>query len=127
MLVVWAITGAVHDQQAIQLSDKAKEAVLANGARLIKMAEQDRRIGVIGRTIENWKALIESPCDIALPCGSHKRIFIDPYGNLRGCIHSGVLASLFETTIEDYLNSKAYNKFLEFSKRCNICIHGCNS
>lgn len=109
------------------LTPKARDSILRNGEILFNKSKNDPRIGVIGRNLDNWDAFLTCPTTIKQKCGSSKRIFIDPYGNLRGCIHSQILANLNDVTIDEYLNSHAYRKFLAFSEICNICIHGCAS
>lgn len=109
------------------LSPQKKKTIIKNAVTLFEMSKKDNRIGVIGRHLDNWEAFLKKPSSVRQKCGSGKRIFVDPYGNLRGCIHSPIITNLHKTSILDYLASKPYHDFLSFAKQCNICIHGCAS
>lgn len=113
-------------QVPITLTPAAHDAILKNGAVLFERAKTDSRITVIGENIKNWTALLTNPSEIDIACKAARRVFVDPYGNLRGCIHSKIIGNLNEITIDEYFESEAYHSFLAFSRTCNICIHGCS-
>lgn len=113
-------------QIPLTLTSAAREAILDNGAALFERAKTDKRIIVIGENLKNWIALLRNPSEIDIPCRAARRVFVDPYGNLRGCIHSEIIGNLNEITVDEYFESEPYQKFLSFSRTCNICIHGCS-
>ncbi len=115
----WAI------QPPLLLSDAAKNAILLHARVLFEKARLDAKISVVGGSWENWEAFLRQPTEMKVKCNAMKRVFVDPYGNLRGCIHSKIIGSLDETGINEFLDSDAYADFLRFASVCNICIHGC--
>lgn len=113
-------------QYPITLTAAARKAILKNGEVLFEWAKTDSHITVIGNNIKNWNALLDDPTKIDIPCKAARRIFVDAYGNLRGCIHTEIIGNLNAITMDEYLASDAYQRFLAFGKTCNICIHGCS-
>lgn len=114
-------------QSPPSLTAKARKSILEKGKSLFDMSKKENRIGIMGKNIGNWEALLENPTHIRQKCGSGKIIFVDAYGNLRGCIYAPVIMNLSEIAIEDYLASKPFQDFLAFAEKCNICIHGCSN
>ena len=93
---------------------------------LFDMAQQDKRIYIHGGTKENWIDFFSGNLAINKSCRSKEMIFVDCYGNLRGCISSSNICSIKDQSLKKYLQSKEYKKFLNFVKICKICVHGCS-
>lgn len=112
--------------RAKRYSPEEKAALLRASALAFDMAAADPRILPVRGTLDDWRAFYDDPLGIRRICDSTAFVFVDPYGNLRGCISGGRLGNIRKSSIAEYLKSRRYRRFLLFARICNICTHGCS-
>ncbi|MFZ0932641.1 MAG: radical SAM protein [Syntrophobacteraceae bacterium] len=95
-------------------------------SELFDRSLQDGRIRVNGESKENWILFYNDPLKIAGPCKGTNMIYVDAYGNLRGCISGATLGNIKSQDLTAFIHSREYREFVKFSKICKICIHGCS-
>ncbi len=108
-----------YSTNTLDLLTKAARQVFA-------MAAADNRIFPTGDSFENWQRYFTNPLLLKGPCRSSRLIYVDSYGNFRGCLHGTILTNIYEKDMESYLQSDVYKEFLKMTKTCKICIHGCS-
>ncbi len=94
--------------------------------QVFNMARKDSRILPEHGELNDWKCFLTDPLKISKKCMSHISVYIDAYGNYRGCIFGEVIGNIHNISLRDYLRSKEYSEFLKFVEVCNICTHGCS-
>ena len=115
----------LRKQRPLEYSPDFRAKLLDTARRLFTLASTDRRIKVEGDTYTNWEKFLTNPREIKGPCNSRNMIMVGPYGDLRGCLFSPVLANVRNTGLMEYLHSRRYQEFLKLAKVCRICINGC--
>lgn len=110
--------------RAANYSEQEKEALLRAAALTFKMASEDPRIIPTRGTLRQWLDFYANPLGIRKICESSALIFVDAYGNLRGCLSGVALGNIRDTSMTRFLRSKQYRRFLRFARICNICVHG---
>ena len=112
--------------RASKYSKNEKEALIRAAALTFKMASEDPRIIPTRGTLRQWLDFYANPLGIRKICESSALIFVDAYGNLRGCLSGVALGNIRDTSMTRFLRSKQYRRFLRFARICNICVHGCS-
>ena len=107
-------------------SPSFKNKLLKTVKQLYDRSEQDQRIEMVGRGIENWINFYTDPLKIEDICASSAQLFVDAFGNYRGCLHTKPCGNLLTTDPESLLKSKSYKDFLRFNEIFKICIQGCS-
>jgi len=115
----------LRKQRPLEYSPDFRSKLLDTARQLFTLASTDNRIKVEGDGYTNWEKFLTNPLEIKGPCNSRNMIMVGPYGDLRGCLFSPVLASIRKTGLLEYLQSKRYQEFLRLAKVCKICINGC--
>ena len=112
-------------QRPLEYSPEFRARMLDTARQLFTLSSSDSRIKVEGGAYTNWEKFLTSPLRIPGPCNSRNMIMVGPYGDLRGCLFSPVVANVRETGLIEYLQSRSYLEFLKLAKVCRICINGC--
>jgi len=93
---------------------------------LFEMASLDARILMTNGPLANWLQFYEDPLRLQGPCKATAHVYVDAYGNYRGCLYGDVLANLAEMDVPIYLASPQFDQFKRLTRVCKICIHGCS-
>ncbi len=112
-------------QKPLEYSPDFRSKMLDTARQLFTLASTDRRIKIEGDGYANWEKFLTNPLEIKGPCNSRNMIMVGPYGDLRGCLFSPVLANIRKIGLMEYLQSKRYQEFLKLAQVCKICINGC--
>lgn len=115
-----------HQARAARYSGREKEAMARAVALTFKMAAEDPRIVPTRGTLRHWLDFCSNPLRIQKVCDSSALVYVDPYGNVRGCLSGAILDNIRGTSVESILRSKGYRRFLRFARICAICVHGCS-
>lgn len=115
----------LRKQRPLEYSPDFRSKLLDTARQLFTLASSDKRIKVEGEAYANWEKFLTHPLEIKGPCNSRNMIMVGPYGDLRGCLFSPVLANVRKTGLMEYLQSRRYQDFLKLAKVCKICINGC--
>ena len=84
-------------------------------------------IYLTGWGYQNWVQFYKNPLKIKRDyCASTAQIYIDAYGNYRGCLYAQPYSNVLKMDIASYLKSPYYEEFVKFVQICKICIHGCS-
>jgi MoaA/NifB/PqqE/SkfB family radical SAM enzyme len=75
--------------------------------------------------IEEIITFFLNPAELTRPCRSPQFIYIDSIGNFRGCVYSKPISHI-NNGFEQYLKSQERKEFIDFSRRCHVCVHGCS-
>ncbi len=110
-------------QRPIEYSAEFKSRLLATARQLFTLASTDDRIKVEGGSYADWEKFVTNPQAIEGPCNSRNMIIVGPYGALRGCLFSPVIADIRKVGLIEYLQSRPYQEFLKLAKVCRICIN----
>lgn len=102
------------------------DSLIKAARQVFAMATADDRIFPTGDSFEDWQRYFTNPLATKGPCKSPRLIYVDSYGNFRGCLYGTILTNIYETNLESYLWSDIYKEFLKLTKVCKICIHGCS-
>jgi MoaA/NifB/PqqE/SkfB family radical SAM enzyme len=118
--------GNIPRQAALRRSP-AEIQLLAQAARQVfALAESNPRLAPAGGKLEDWLQFLTNPLDSRISCQALSYIYIDAFGNYRGCIHSTLLGSLRRTPLAEYLQSGPFLEFASFSQGCHLCTHSCS-
>jgi MoaA/NifB/PqqE/SkfB family radical SAM enzyme len=90
---------------------------------LFRLAENEPRIKIPDHDMGRWKRHFTCPTENCGSCKSTGFIFVDPFGNYRGCNHSKVYANLRDIGLVDFPSSRMYEKHRELAANCRICLH----
>lgn len=115
----------LRKQRPLEYSPDFRSKLLDTARQLFTLASTDNRIKVEGEGYANWEKFLTNPLEIKGPCNSRNMVLVGPYGDLRGCLFSPVLANIRKTGLLEYLQSRRYQEFLRLAKVCKICINGC--
>lgn len=107
-------------------SEEERTQMLEIVHELFQMARKEKRIVMTDPNVEHWVRFYTDPLSIEGPCGSVRNIYVDTYGNLRGCLNGEVLNNLNDVSMAQHLTSESYQSFLKLASVCKICIHGCS-
>jgi len=103
-----------------------REELIRASELLFRKAAEDPRIVPTRGPLGHWVDFYTNPLKIRKMCESTALIYVDAYGNLRGCLSGDTLGTIRDTSIACFLKSKQYRRFLMFARICNICVHGCS-
>ena len=103
--------------------DDELEQAMRTVVHLFGMAQKDSRIIPANGVLQDWMDFLTDPGRIQKPCTSSKLLFIDPYGHLRGCLHSRVIGNILDTRMADFFRSAPYQDHLVLQAACGICTH----
>jgi MoaA/NifB/PqqE/SkfB family radical SAM enzyme len=112
--------------QVFPSTDGERRSRYLNVARqLFERAAYDKRVLIEGETYENWEKFFTNPLEIEGPCNSRNMVMVGAYGDLRGCLFSPTTDNILRTSLNEYLRSESYKRFLKLAEVCKICINGC--
>lgn len=115
-----------YREQAVMLRSPSSPRLSQAVEEIFAASASDGRITLIGGTPQAWELFYRDPLSIPGRCRAPEYLFIDAYGNLRGCVVGEVLSNIRLESIGDYLASERYARFLELVAVCKICIHPCS-
>ncbi len=90
---------------------------------LFSLAETFPEIRIVYPDQKRWRQHFTSPTTQKTECKSRNFIFIDSFGNFRGCNNSKVYANLADVGVVDFHSSDFYKKHVSLTNVCNICLH----
>ncbi len=100
----------------------AFERLIDTSTTLFKMAEKDPRIRPSCRNLRDWIGFYTDPGRCTRRCESSKFVYINAYGNYRGCLFGNVSGTVRETGLGDYFASAGYQKHRKLQEVCSICV-----
>jgi sulfatase maturation enzyme AslB (radical SAM superfamily) len=121
------VTEDTYLQEGREVYDTAVASRLIRATdQLFCFAQTDDRVLLTDQNKQHWQTFFLNPLSLAGPCNSTRQLYIDPYGNYRGCLSGAVLNNVRESDIQLLLRSSTYGSFQKFAGRCKLCIHGCS-
>ena len=88
-----------------------------------RLAEKESRIWISQPDIRRWKKHFTRPAENHGRCASNAFIFVDPFGNYRGCHNSKVYANIRDVGVVDFQSSRFYEEHIRLISKCAICLH----
>jgi MoaA/NifB/PqqE/SkfB family radical SAM enzyme len=118
--------GNVRLQSRPAYAAKSLPALMTAVENIFALAATDPRVCPDKGTLEDWQTFLTDPQKIQKKCTSTVAVYIDAWGNLRGCALGDVLGNLETVSLEAHLGSQPYRQFLRFSGTCRLCTHACS-
>ncbi len=113
--------------KAISMNEKEFDEIYSSViSKLFAVQHKYEKLLILGDGIGHWEKYFKDPLSIPGPCGSRKTLFVDPFGNLRGCVPGINSANIKNVSIDDFLISEGYQSYIKMSEDCNICLIGCS-
>ncbi len=115
-----------YRHQKHKFSEINLASLLDVSEKIFKMSKENDRILPEKGDLFDWRCFLTEPLKMKKTCMSPISVYIDAYGNFRGCILGEIIGNIHDMGLREYLLSKEYEEFLKFSEKCNICTHGCS-
>nr|NJM01002.1 radical SAM protein [Desulfobacula sp.] len=106
--------------------DELREKFIAAASTLFSLKPKYPRLHIVGETVENWEKFYRNPLSLHGPCASTGILFVDAFGNIRGCLSGVSSCNIRTVSLDAYMASQGYAKHQRLAKACRICINGCS-
>jgi sulfatase maturation enzyme AslB (radical SAM superfamily) len=100
--------------------------MLTEVQRIFEAAVQEPRMTMVGGSLAMWTSYYHDPLSIPGECRAPGYLFVDAYGKLRGCVVGVALGDIHQMSLHEFLESQAYERFMQMTKHCKICLHPCS-
>ena len=90
---------------------------------LFSLGKTFPEIQIVHPDRKRWIRHFTSPTAQKTVCKSRNFIFVDSFGNFRGCNNSKIYANLEDVGVVDFHASDFYKDHLSLTNVCNICLH----
>lgn len=93
---------------------------------IFRLAENESRMRISQSDVRRWKKHFTFPAENYGRFASAAFIFVDPFGNCRGCQNSKVYANIGDVGINDFQFSRFYDEHIKLISKCALCLHSCS-